>query len=55
MSKEDVLKIVREILSKDENFNGAKVEVIFNDKKENTKDKKRWTTIAEYDLMSIQG
>lgn len=42
MSKDDVLKKVREILSKDKNFDSVEVEVIFNDKKKTQKkDKKR--------------
>ncbi len=35
MSKEDVIKKIKEILVKDKRFNGAKVEVIFKAKKHN--------------------
>ena len=33
MSKEDVIKKVKEILAKDKSFNGATVEIKFIDKK----------------------
>lgn len=32
MSKEDVIKKIKEILAKDRRFDGAKIEIIFEDK-----------------------
>lgn len=36
MTKEDVIKKIKEILSKDERFKDVKLEVIFKEKKKNT-------------------
>jgi len=36
MTKEDVIKKIKEIVAKDKSFNGAKIKIKFTDKKINT-------------------